>query len=265
MLKGVDLTNSFDTAAGDDLRQRYVLREVRNAAAILKSTNPDRFREIEEVLAAFWVVTSDFVTKGGQETNLAARLNAAFRDRGWREARVDVNIKLALRKMAYRPAGETQATVVETEVTNEGYKVDNMLDRVALDVEWNAKDGNLDRDIAAYRSLYDAGLIDAAVIVTRTLELRELGRRLGAEAGMSDADAKKILSTTTTTNLAKLQPRLERGDAGGCPVFVIAICDNTWDDFTIESREVAFASIQSTDPDDLGEEPSEADDDTLTA
>lgn len=243
----MDLTNSFTAHLDAPIQERYELREVRNAAAVLSVTNPVRFRQIEEVLSAFFVVTSDFVTKGGQETDLAARLNSAFRDRGWREARVDVNIKLALRKMPYRPQGESSATVVETEVTNEGYKVDNMADRIALDVEWNAKDGNLDRDVAAYRSLYDAGLIDGAVIVTRTLEIRELGQRLGIEAGLHPEIARKILQTTTTTNLAKLQPRLERGDAGGCPILVIAICDRTWDNFAVEPRDVAFGRLEAAE------------------
>ena len=71
--------------------------------------------------------------------------------------------------------GEHGVTVRESEVVNEGYKVDNVKGRVALDVEWNAKDGNLDRDVGAYRALYDAGLIDGAVVLTRTHDdLREL-------------------------------------------------------------------------------------------
>lgn len=44
---------------------------------------------------------------------------------------------------------------------SESYLIDNVKDRVALDIEWHAKDGNLDRDLAAYRAFYDTGLIDA--------------------------------------------------------------------------------------------------------
>lgn len=227
-----------------NVQGRYVLREVRNGSAIIKATNPNRFRDIEDALTKFSLLTSDLVEAGGQESKLAARLNDLFRERGWREARVDTVIKLALQRTPHRAAGEETLEVIETEVTNEGYKVDNMLDRIALDVEWNAKDGNLDRDISAYRSLYDAGLIDAAVIITRTLELRELGQKLGLEAGLSPAAAKRILNTTTTTNLAKLQPRLERGDSGGCPILVVAICDRTWDGFAIEPREQGLEALK---------------------
>jgi hypothetical protein len=119
--------------------------------------------------------------------------------------------------------------VDQSEVFNEGYKVDNVKGRIALDVEWNAKDGNLDRDIGAYRSLYDVGLIDGAVLITRTHEdLRQLAHRLAIEAGLSDDDARRRLGTTTTTNLGKLEPRMTRGDAGGCPLLAVAISPRCW-------------------------------------
>lgn len=104
-----------------------------------------------------------------------------------------------------------------------GYKLqDNVKSRVALDVEWNAKDGNLDRDIGAYRALYDSGIIDVGVIVTRThTDLRDAAIKL-------DPKSTKF-KTTTTTNLSKLEPRLTRGDAGGCPVLVIAITSRCLD------------------------------------
>jgi hypothetical protein len=243
----MEFTRSFETAVGGAVRERYELLEVRNASAILGATNPERMAQVETVLNGFSVVTTDLLTRGGQETALAARLNGGFRSLGWREGRVDVEVSLNLRKMPYRPAGETEPDTISTKVPSEGYKVDNFADRIALDVEWNAKDGNLDRDIAAYRSLYDTALIDGAILVTRTLEIREfaqrLGRNFGSEAGMTEAEAKTLLSTTTTTNLKKLADRLGRGDSGGCPILVIAICERTWDHFQVESREEALPKI----------------------
>lgn len=244
----MEFTRSFETAVAQSVRDRYELLEVRNAAAILQATNPARMAQVEAVLNGFSVLTTDLLTQGGQETALAARLNGGFRSLGWREGRVDVEVALNLRKMPYKPANETAPEVITTKVPSEGYKVDNFADRIALDVEWNAKDGNLDRDIAAYRSLYDTALIDGAILVTRTLEIREFARSLGQgdvglEAGMTDAEAKKLLNTTTTTNLKKLADRLGRGDSGGCPILVIAICDRTWDNFEVEPREVAVPKI----------------------
>lgn len=143
-------------------------------------------------------------------------MDEAFRIKGWREGRVDTLIKLLVKITPYRSAGETDLRTIESIVENEGYKVDNLKGRIALDVEWNAKDGNLDRDLSAYRALYDAALIDAGILITRTHnDLRALALQL-------HADSTKF-ATTTTTNLDKLRPRLTRGDAGGCPVLAVAI------------------------------------------
>lgn len=213
-----------------EVRRRYEMRETRNAASVLPATNPAGFAEVVQALEGFQLLTQDLVDPGGNESKLAARLNGAFRARGWREGRYDTRIASELRVMPYAPAGESVATVVTSEVFNEGYKVDNVKGRVALDVEWNAKDSNLDRDIGAYRALYEAGFIDAAVLITRTQDdLRPLAERLAVQAGVSVTEARKRLGTTTTTNLDKLQPRMTRGDAGGCPLLAVAISARCWE------------------------------------
>jgi len=223
----MDLTQSFEHCFPSDVRKRYLFAETRNAATVFAATNPDAFEQVVDVLRNFHLRTSDLITPGGQESDLAARANRMFRERGWREARVDTLIQLSLQRTPLREAGETSLEPIVTETRNEGYKVDNFRDRVALDMEWNAKDGNLDRDIGAYRSLYDAALIDIGVLITRTLDLRDLGRRLGLEAGMPTDQARRILNTTTTTNREKLLPRMTRGDAGGCPLLAVFICPAT--------------------------------------
>ena len=93
-----------------------------------------------------------------------------------------------------KPAGESHPTLEDTEVFNEGYKVDNFVDRLALDVEWNAKDGNLDRDLSAYRALYDAALIDVAVIITRTGVLSSEAKRMSRLVTMPST--RPVASTT---------------------------------------------------------------------
>jgi hypothetical protein len=224
----VDLTESYRRVLPANLRARYEFAETRNAAAILQATNQAAFDQLIDVLDGFELRTTDLTTPGGQETDLAARLNDAFRARGWREARVDTLVRLSLVKMPLRSADEQRAETVDTETSSEGYKVDNFRDRVALDVEWNAKDGNLDRDIGAYRSLYDSALIDVGVMVTRVhAELKELGYRLGIQEGLGDERARRILATSTTTNREKLLPRLTRGDGGGCPLLAVFISPMT--------------------------------------
>lgn len=227
MFATMDLTHSYTQCIPPDILERYQFAETRNAAMILAATNSSAFSQLMDVLRLFQLRTADLLQPGGQESDLAARLNLMFRERGWREARVDTLIRLLLQRTPLKIAGEASLPPISTETRNEGYKVDNFRDRVALDVEWNAKDGNLDRDIGAYRALYDAALIDAGVLITRTLELRDLGRQLGAEAGLPSEKVRRILNTTTTTNSKKLVPRLTRGDAGGCPVLAVFICAAT--------------------------------------
>lgn len=222
------MTESYAKVMPERVLDRYEFIETRNAAAVLAATNKPRFEELVSILSEFELLTDYLIKPGGQKSALAKHLDKVFRDHGWREARVDTQIRLALKKMPYKPAGEKSPEVVDTEVFNEGYKVDNFVDRIALDVEWNAKDGNLDRDLSAYRALYDSALIDVAVIITRTqTNLKALAYQLGREAGMDHKRADKILGTTTTTNTEKLRPRMQRGDSGGCPLLAVAICERT--------------------------------------
>jgi hypothetical protein len=235
----VDLTTSYESVLPVDIRDRYDFRETRNAAAVLAATDPAGFDDLVKVLRAFRLMTTDLTEPLNRESEIAARLNKSFRDLGWREARVDTKVLLSLRRMPHANAGEVAVVVADTEVANEGYKVDNMQRRVAIDVEWNAKDGNLDRDLAAYRALYEWALIDVAVIVTRTHhDLRSLATNLRLRAGMPPKDARKMLSTTTTTNMLKLEPRLSRGDGGGgCPTLAVAISARAWENAPLVARE----------------------------
>lgn len=211
----MELTESYKRAVPEDLLRLYEFRETRNAAYLLKATNPQEFEAIVEILKGFRLLELDITGAGGNKSDVASRIDRAFREVGWREGRHALTISSVLTTMPYGAAGETTPTKIATEIRSDTYKVDNVKGRVAVDVEWNAKDGNLDRDLAAYRVLYDAGIIDGAVIITRTQEdLRALALVL---------NARTKFATTTSTNLPKLEQRMLRGDSGGCPVLAVAI------------------------------------------
>jgi hypothetical protein len=220
----MELTSSFETVIPAGVHARYLWRETRNAAAVLQASNPEQFADLLAVLDGFSIYDSDILVAGGNRGQIAIRLDAAFAERGWDAVRINTVSRLEGRRKSKSFSREYDDHFLTQEVRNEGFEVDNMKGRVALDVEWNAKDGNLDRDLAAYRALYDLGLIDVGIIVTRDhYAIRDLaGTTLGSE------DAFRRLGTTTTTNMAKLEPRLTRGDAGGCPLLGIAITTATW-------------------------------------
>lgn len=214
----MELTRSFERVVPADVLARYDFRETRNAAAVLAASNPVAFGEILDVLREFRLIATDITHAGGSESQVPIRLNRAFRDRGWREARYDTHVRSVVRVRPYAP-GEV-ATEQETQSVSLGYLVDNVKDRVALDVEWHAKDGNLDRDVGAYRAFYEGAIIDGGVIITRSFaSIRALSIELGREKGFA---------TTTTTTIEKLTDRLSRGDGGGCPILGVAITRATY-------------------------------------
>lgn len=256
----MQLTESWKDAFDDDVVARYDFAETRNASAIMKSTSPAAFRDMQEVLRAFILTVDMITTPGGNKSVIAAQLDDAFRVRGWREARFDQVLTTNLTVFRWTDSGdpnESQHVITETNEYG-GHKVDNVMGRAVLDVEWNPKDGNLDRDLSNYVSLHEGGVIDVGVIVNRTGdELRELVRETISRAkAVADVEAseewsermRKLandpLGTTTTANFGKLVPRLERGDGRGCPILAIAITSRCFQelDGTVEDEVRRLAS-----------------------
>lgn len=216
----MELTSSYEKVIPADIRAKYDWIETRNAAAVLNAADPHAFAEVLAVLADFTLLATDITVPGKNKSALAMRLDLEFREKGWREAAYDTYIRSVLKTKPYKKAGEKKETEIETLSTSQGYRIDNVKRRTAVDVEWNAKDGNLDRDVGAYRSFYDAGVIDGAVVITRNhASIRALSIQLGRVEGFK---------TTTTTNIEKLQDRVSRGDGGGCPILGVGITDRCY-------------------------------------
>lgn len=241
----MQLTDSWKTLFPASVLDRYDFAETRNAASVLQATSPQAFADIVNVLDSFELTVDKLTTPGKNKSVIASELDAAFRTLGWREARFEQT--LTTRLVYYRWTGSpdpNEAAKEPTVTVNDygGHKVDNVSGRAALDVEWNPKDGNLDRDLANYVGLYEGGVIDAGVILTRVGgDLRYLVRDLIATAksvpipedntAFGDRMRKLAddpLGTSTTSNFGKLVPRLQRGDARGCPLLAIAITDRCY-------------------------------------
>ncbi len=213
----VPVTSSYLNTLPSEVLDRYDFFETRNACTILAATNPEEFGDFVSALEDFRLTEdADIIPAGGNESGTAKRLNTALRSRGWREAAYNVSLSAELILRA--PGSPTEA--ITTDSSAASYLVDNVKGRVAIDVEWQAKDGNLDRDIAVYRTLYDSGVIDGAAMVTMTRgSMRAWALRLDP--------ATKKFGTATVTSLEKVSPKLQRGDGGGCPILIVSICDRT--------------------------------------
>lgn len=181
-----------------DIAERYHVVEARNGLAVLSAACTPEWEDILEVLRGFQLLHTDLAKPGGSKSIMASRLDGALVQRGWIAKRFD-----------------TRIVVDGVERASPTHEVDVFKNRVALEVEWNNKDPFFDRDLNNFRLLFDLGVIDVGVIVTRATELQDL---LVNEIGRD-----KQSYGASTTHLDKLTPRLEGGGGGGCPVVVFAI------------------------------------------
>lgn len=210
-------------------RRHWAFMESNSAAAVIRAVCPAEWADIVSVLETWRLDPHSWLKAGGNRGDIAEQIDAAFSRRGWQETRLDLETRGLLFGRDGAPRGELPT------IRQEGYLVDNFKNRVVLDVEWNAKDGNLDRDLAAYRSWFEAGLISAGVIITKDrLALLALARRIWAEyqatlpEGERSARLPIDLTTSTVTAFDKAQLRMRRGVMGACPVLVIAANEGTW-------------------------------------
>lgn len=233
---------------------RYTFMETGSAAKIAQAVRPDEFADIVDVLSRFTLTSRLLLTKGGSRGPIPRIIDGAFERRGWIEARVDTY------KRAFMFPGQHAATVesdplgkdandhLVSEVYQQGYSVDNVKGRTALDVEWNPKDGNLDRDFSAYRAWHEEGLIDVAVLVTRMHEdtrdiTDDAWRRFISDHPEHERETQTVnYRTTTTANYEKARERVLRGDLGTCPILVVGIGRRTWDGEPWDGKAIKYDS-----------------------
>ena len=243
----MELTFSFLQILPDNVSVRYRFAEVRNAAAIIASSCAVQWQEVLQYLDDFRLKTDHLMTPGGNKSLIVDALESYFYRNDWKETRIDTE------NIIYRIQHDTQGKMpvnvrldketlpdrisskyFYSSILQEGYKVDALKGRLAVDIEWNAKDGNLDRDLSAYRAWYELGVIDAAILITKEQEsCRKLVADIWAQYLQENPEKQGKsppvnLKTSTTTNLENAVERIKRGDAGGCPVLIVAITDKTW-------------------------------------
>lgn len=217
----------------EDVRALYEVHSYKGAATILGQSCRDEFSEILDALRAFRITRNDIVEAGGNETRIPKIFSGLLRPKGWLETRVRGDLLVTMHSVA----GEGKKRVVRTETITrtdfvDGHKIDYVKRGVAFDLEWNSKDQTFDRDLYAFRSFSDCGVIRAAVLVTRSAALNGVFETLGVR---KDAAGNPLLHNNgrpklvkekygaSTTWMGKLLYRLNAGRNGGCPVLVFGI------------------------------------------
>lgn len=194
----------------DDFLDRYEVHNFRHALEVLSTSCADEFSELIGALGQFRLTTQDILAKGGNESQIPKRVAQLLRPSKWFETRVRGDLVVTIE--THEEAGVVRA---ESRIEDfmDGHKIDFVKQRVAFDLEWNSKDQTFDRDLYAFRAFHEAGIISAAVLLTRSADLNEVFKSLGV---MHKYGA-------STTWMGKLLYRLKAGRHGGCPVLVLGI------------------------------------------
>lgn len=249
-------TDTFEDFIPAEIRALYEIYNFRNAAQVLATACPKEFQDIIECLGEFRLALADIRKPGGNESDIPKRISQLLRNKGWMETQIrgDLLITKITGSGGKKPKTESGAELEDEtstqlnveELTKKGYniehikrenfldghKVDYVKNRVAFDLEWNSKDQTFDRDLYAFRAFHECGLIDAAILLTRSASLNEVFEALGPELDndgrpKKDKNGKQKLIKTkygaSTTWMGKLLYRLNAGRHGGCPVLALGI------------------------------------------
>ena len=193
-----------------DFLETYEVHNYRHAAEVLATGCPDEFAELISALSQFRLTTAVILTKGGNESQIPKRLSSLFRPMGWFETRIHGDLVVTVETHTNEGTVKTETRLDDF---MDGHKVDYVKNRVAFDLEWNSKDQTFDRDLYAFRAFHEAGVISAAVLLTRSESLNEIFKSLGVMPKYG----------ASTTWMGKLLYRMRAGRNGGCPVLVLGI------------------------------------------
>src|SRR5271165_2769910 len=189
---------------------------------------------------------------GGNESDIPELLSAMLRPLGWHETIVQGDLLVTLSwhevvgtilggKKRGNPKFERKSREILKRKFLDGHKIDYVKGKVAFDLEWNSKDQTFDRDLYAFSAFAQCGVIDVAVLVTRSESLntvfRALGpalKRDGKSIDYKPSGAPRMTYEkygASTTWMGKLLYRLNAGRNGGCPVLAVGItpkCISDW-------------------------------------
>jgi Restriction endonuclease BglII len=232
-----------------DIRDRFAVFSYRSAAVVLSESHPQELGEILDALRGFSITKAMIRTAGGNESDIPKLLSTKLRPLGWHETVIqgDLLVRLLWREQVrVTKGGRAVYEKKQRELTRarflDGHKIDYVKGKVAFDLEWNSKDQTFDRDLYAFSAFAQCGVVDAAVLVTRSASLNEVFRKLGPSLKKDGTVEKKSSGLerqtmekygASTTWMGKLLYRLNAGRNGGCPVLAIGItpkCISDWSD-----------------------------------
>ena len=188
------------------LVEKYELYNFNSAVEILTQSHSEEFFDIIQALEGFQITIEDIITPGGNESSVPKKLSALLRPLDWKE--LEISGDLAVRLFEGKKQKEFSREFVLKEFIS-GHKIDYVKGEIAVDLEWNSKDQTFDRDLYAFRTFYECGVITCGIIITRSEKLNAVFSALG------ESIKKKYGASTTW--MGKLLPRIHARRHGGVP------------------------------------------------
>jgi len=213
------MDNRWENLISEELKAKYDFFNYNHALEILVASYPTEFNELMTALRELTITCEDILADGGNETIVPKKFAASLEPLNWKEIKISGDLVVNIYPRKGNKRGVFAKTAAEQVTVRDyigGNNIDYVKGRVAVDMEWNSKDQTFDRDIFAFRTYYECGLISVAAIVTRSEKLNPLFKKLGVYGKYG----------ASTTWIGKLLPRLDSRRHGGCPVLAIAIKPN---------------------------------------
>lgn len=219
------MADTWKSLIPEPVSNLYEIHNYNHAAEVLSKGCPEEFQELIDALTTFRLNTADILAPGGNESIIPKYFSCLLRPKNWLETKIQGDLIIRL-----EASGANRSLIKsEKKIDNfiDGHKVDYVKNRVAFDLEWNSKDQTFDRDLYAFRTFHECGIISAGVLITRSAELNEIFKGLGV---MNKYGA-------STTWMGKLIPRLDSGRHGGCPILALGITKKLVSDWEEDNNE----------------------------
>ena len=160
------------------IADKYEFYNFNSALEILTQSYPEEFAELVQTLERFEIRLDDILEKGGNESNIPKKLSELLRSLDWRE--MEISGDLVVRLLEGKKRKEVYREFALKEFIS-GHQIDYVKGNVAIDMEWNSKDQTFDRDLYAFRTFYECGVITCGVIITRSEGMNQIFSCLGSD------------------------------------------------------------------------------------
>ena len=196
------------------IANKYEFYNFNNALEILSLSQQKEFTQLVNALEQFQISLADICEQGGNESKIPKKLRLLLPE--WKEIEISGDLTVRLYEGKKRKTVDREFLLPDY---ISGHKIDFVNGTVAVDMEWNSKDQTFDRDLYAFRTFYECGVITCGVIITRSERMNTVFSGLGKEiSGKYGA---------STTWIGKLLPRIHARRHGGCPLLVIGLTPET--------------------------------------